>query len=64
MEWNGDLTRKETGPMGNFIGHLKGTRPKDLTLSRFLLNQSPNKKSKMIGNGMGIWAIGQISSDI
>ena len=105
MEWNGDLTRKETGPMVNFIGHLKGTRPKHLTLSRFfqrafaqsipnkiikadwernwdfglwgnlfrwasrvfqghLLNQSPNKKSKMIGNGMGIWAIGQISSDI
>ena len=29
-----------------------------------LLNQSLNKKSKMIGNGMGIWAIGEISLGI
>ena len=56
------------------IGYLKGTRPMDLTLSRFfqglLLNQSPNEKVKddWEWNGdFGPWgklALGETSLDI
>ena len=67
MEWNGDLARKETGPMGNFIGHLKGTRPKDLTLSRFFqrafAQSIPNKIVKAdLGTEWGYWPEGKFIS--